>query len=713
MGAEERRRQRELEEARKAGLAAPAVDEEGRAINPHIPRYMSEAPWYASTEGPSLRHQRDWRERRDASAPDAPWYDRGAVAGRATKFRKGACANCGSMSHSARDCLERPRRRGAKLTGRDIAPDDVVQDVSLVGYDAKRDRWNGFGADDWERTVADSKERVAKLREERARQAMLEANEREEREKKEEEEERRQAGGAGPAAHPSAPAVSDRLDDSAAAEFGRVERRVRTVGGGASGTVRNLRIREDKAKYLLNLDPNSAYYDPKSRSMRENPFAPPEGAETGAAGAGAEATVLGASFRGDAALARSGGALEAAALAAYAERAAAQSGSADAVHPNAAPSAAERAFARAREAERREAEARARAAKEAYGDAAAGVADPLRGVRAEADYAEYDASGRLLRADAAAPAAGAGPGSAAAAAAALPRSRYEEDVFPGNHSSVWGSFWRDGRWGYACCHAMERGAYCAGEAGRTAADNAWKRQRALQTGERAEGGEGGDPAAAAARGRDAQAGGSSGEGRAAGEAATGEGAKRPEGGTGTSAARVPGTARAPAPGAAPSSSRPFLPPSGASAPDGSRASRPAPGPEGERWGRAGGEGGIEGVLGIVSGAGGPAGEAGEGLDQEKLREALAKARKRAREEKEEEEEREREREGEEGGGRRGRGGRLRGAAAAEAGLAGAAETGALTAEDAEAYRMLREREDDPMRNLNSAQGKGEGGYDYV
>ena len=37
-------------------------------------------------------------------------------------------------------------------------------------------------------------------------------------------------------------------------------------------TVRNLRIREDTAKYLYNLDPNSAYYDPKTRSMRENPF---------------------------------------------------------------------------------------------------------------------------------------------------------------------------------------------------------------------------------------------------------------------------------------------------------------------------------------------------------------------------------------------------------------------------------------------------------
>jgi len=30
--------------------------------------------------------------------------------------------------------------------------------------------------------------------------------------------------------------------------------------------------REDTAKYLRNLDPNSAYYDPKTRSMRKNPY---------------------------------------------------------------------------------------------------------------------------------------------------------------------------------------------------------------------------------------------------------------------------------------------------------------------------------------------------------------------------------------------------------------------------------------------------------
>ncbi|KAH7575588.1 hypothetical protein JRO89_XS02G0156700 [Xanthoceras sorbifolium] len=34
----------------------------------------------------------------------------------------------------------------------------------------------------------------------------------------------------------------------------------------------NLRIREETAKYLLNLDVNSAYYDPITRYIREDPL---------------------------------------------------------------------------------------------------------------------------------------------------------------------------------------------------------------------------------------------------------------------------------------------------------------------------------------------------------------------------------------------------------------------------------------------------------
>lgn len=36
--------------------------------------------------------------------------------------------------------------------------------------------------------------------------------------------------------------------------------------------------------------------------------------------------------------------------------------------------------------------------------------------------------------------------------------------------SVWGSFWKDGHWGYKCCHQLVKEAYCTGEAGIEAAE---------------------------------------------------------------------------------------------------------------------------------------------------------------------------------------------------------------------------------------------------
>ena len=41
-----------------------------------------------------------------------------------------------------------------------------------------------------------------------------------------------------------------KVDESKQMDFAKVEKRVRTTGGGSTGTVRNLRIREDTAKYL-------------------------------------------------------------------------------------------------------------------------------------------------------------------------------------------------------------------------------------------------------------------------------------------------------------------------------------------------------------------------------------------------------------------------------------------------------------------------------
>ncbi|PWA93468.1 pre-mRNA-splicing factor SLU7 [Artemisia annua] len=125
---EDHRKQMELEEARKAGLAPAEVDEDGKEINPHIPQYMSSAPWYLNAERPSLKHQRKWK-----SDPNytKSWYDRGAKIYQADKYRKGACVNCGAMTHTRETCMERPRKLGAKWTSKNIAPNEKIETFEL------------------------------------------------------------------------------------------------------------------------------------------------------------------------------------------------------------------------------------------------------------------------------------------------------------------------------------------------------------------------------------------------------------------------------------------------------------------------------------------------------------------------------------------------------------------------------------------------------
>ena len=55
----DRKKSRELQEARQSGAVAPAVDvKTGSMINPHNPEFLTKRPWYLGEgEGPSLDHQ--------------------------------------------------------------------------------------------------------------------------------------------------------------------------------------------------------------------------------------------------------------------------------------------------------------------------------------------------------------------------------------------------------------------------------------------------------------------------------------------------------------------------------------------------------------------------------------------------------------------------------------------------------------------------------
>ena len=47
------------------------------------------------------------------------------------------------------------------------------------------------------------------------------------------------------------------------------------------------------------------------------------------------------------------------------------------------------------------------------------------------------------------------------------KSKYEEDVFINDHTSVWGSWFNKHLgWGYHCCHSNEKMSYCMGIKGR-------------------------------------------------------------------------------------------------------------------------------------------------------------------------------------------------------------------------------------------------------
>jgi len=55
-----------------------------------------------------------------------------------------------------------------------------------------------------------------------------------------------------------------------------------------------------------------------------------------------------------------------------------------------------------------------------------------------------------------------------------PKSKYVEDVYINNHTSVWGSWWADFVWGYECCHSTIKNSYCTGDQGKIAFDEAAK-----------------------------------------------------------------------------------------------------------------------------------------------------------------------------------------------------------------------------------------------
>lgn len=404
---EDWRKAKELEEARKAGTAPAAVDEEGRDINPHIPQYISSAPWYYNTAGPTLKHQRPQEESRELSGIDE-WYKRGVDTSKSvTKFRKGACENCGAVTHKKKDCMERPRKVGAKFNGGKIAHDEFVQPKIVSDYDGKRDRWAGYDPAN-HREIVEEYQKIEVAKRELRAQKLKENPDLADEEEDEEDE--------------------DKYVDEVDMPGTKVDSKQRI-------TVRNLRIREDTAKYLRNLDPNSAYYDPKTRSMRDNPNPNLHPEET--------------DFAGENFVRYSGDIQKHAQAQLFAWEA---HGKGVDVHVLAEPTKLELLQQEYEKKKDQFKDASKNKVVEQYGGEEHLQVPPRALLLAQTEnYVEYSRFGKIIKGE----------------DKPIIRSRYEEDVFVNNHTTVWGSFWRDGVWGFKCCESTIKNSYCVGENGKS------------------------------------------------------------------------------------------------------------------------------------------------------------------------------------------------------------------------------------------------------
>jgi pre-mRNA-processing factor SLU7 len=509
----DRKKSRELAEARQSGQVAPAVDvKTGAMINPHNPEFITKRPWYLGDgdAGPSLDHQADptrdqvllsmqsadalvkqerekFKEKVKKQKMEVGMWVEAMRHGKGPYIicqivkiaKKGTVFDLkhedGTLERKVKfkpssKSLYKPRIRMTKTGARSMVVDEKIH--GKESYDSKRDKYHGYDPDSHTKKVS----RVFSEREEIRKRLRQEKQEKEDQHgKKNDQDEGKQDDDDNDSDSDADSDVGSDSDD----EFRDEDERVITTRlarqGGVGGaqmkvTARNLRIREDTAKYLRNLDPNSAYYDPKSRSMRDNPHP--------------EVSAEDALFAGDNFARISGDAVNLAETQLFAWDATEKSATTE-MHPQANPSQVELLKKKFQNKSADIQIQKKRKVLDKYGgqeylDGSGGLANisdrkkpedleksaqerKIRfGVSVEAE--QYSKDGRLLQ----------GAGAKQRAAPVPQKSKYEEDVFINSHTTVWGSYFHVGafQWGYADDHSLTRSSYCTGLAGRKANDEA-------------------------------------------------------------------------------------------------------------------------------------------------------------------------------------------------------------------------------------------------
>jgi len=371
----------------------------------------------------------------------------------------------------------------------DIAPDEVALNLEAYGkvsYDAKRDQWKGYNNAEYDDVVY----KYEKLEQERIKQMKLkqeakkQMNEEKRKSKltgKEQRKEQRVVSKEQKSNREKALSSNDSTDkmtsdddsdndsdddsdnnsdydsdedrgdmdnskdfmakDDEVADFQGTHAPQGGLGGaGMRTTVRNLRIREDTPKYLRNLALDSAFYDPKSRAMRSNPT-PNENPND-------------LVFAGDNFIRYTGDAVKLAQNQLLCWEMQSRGETIDVLSNPSQAELVQRQFA---EKKKLFESSKKSAILSKYTDGTPlPTMDPrLRLGQTEA-YVEYDRHGRVVK----------------GATKVSAKTKYEEDVFVNNHSSVFGSYYNRARatWGYKCCHSPLKNSYCTGEKGKLAND---------------------------------------------------------------------------------------------------------------------------------------------------------------------------------------------------------------------------------------------------
>jgi pre-mRNA-processing factor SLU7 len=165
---------------------------------------------------------------------------RGDKVDQTTVYKKGSCANCGSASHQSRDCLEKPKARGAKQLNttlvHQIDNQPKIDSNSSLSYEHKRDRWSNYDPNSFSET--------AKL---------FSEEEIEKRKQKAIELEKKQV-------------LEPETEAKRFPTKGKTENLTNIQG---DQTIHpSDRSRVDTAKYLVDLETNEKEYDPKTRVLR-------------------------------------------------------------------------------------------------------------------------------------------------------------------------------------------------------------------------------------------------------------------------------------------------------------------------------------------------------------------------------------------------------------------------------------------------------------